>query len=132
MNLTTEEKRALANYKIEKADIVFTEATEVAKLEYWNLAANRLYYALFHAAAALMIIYGFSAKTHSGLISILGQKFVKEGILTKEDGILISRLQKMRQSGDYDDFFDWTKEDVMPMFDKTRLLLNKIKELIKP
>ena len=36
----------------------------------------------------------------------------------------------MRQSGDYDDMFDWTEEDVLPLFDKTEALLQKMEKLI--
>ena len=36
----------------------------------------------------------------------------------------------MRQSGDYDDMFDWTEEDVAPLFEKTEALIQKMKELI--
>ena len=32
----------------------------------------------------------------------------------------------MRQSGDYDDFFEWTEEDVRPCFEKTEQLIHKI------
>lgn len=36
----------------------------------------------------------------------------------------------MRQSGDYDDMFDWTVDDVAPLIPKTETLLNSIKKLV--
>ena len=36
----------------------------------------------------------------------------------------------MRKSGDYDDLFDWTEEDVIPLLDKTEQLIQKIEKLI--
>jgi len=36
----------------------------------------------------------------------------------------------MRQTGDYDDFFDFTKEDVLDLIEPTKQLINKIKSLV--
>ena len=99
-------------------------------MSHWNLVANRMYYALFHMASALLIDKGFMSKTHSGVICILGQEFVTKGLLSSDDGRLISRLQNMRQSGDYDDMFDWREEDVLPLFEPVDVLLKKMKKLI--
>lgn len=49
--------------------------------------------------------------------------------MTKDEGRLISRLFNMRQSGDYDDLFDWT-EEVQPFFDKTKVFLVRMENLI--
>lgn len=130
MSLTIEERQALVEYRLEKSARTLIEAQDNARLGHWTLAANRLYYALFHAACALLVSKGLTAKTHSGIITLLAQKFVKGGFLTREDGALIARLQNMRQSGDYDDFFEWTEEDVKPMFPRTDQLLRKIQTLI--
>lgn len=130
MALSIEEKRAIINYRIQKAQNTMIEAKDNANLKHWNLVANRLYYAVFHMASALLIDKGFTAKSHNGIFCILGQEFVTKGVLSKEDAKLASRLQNMRQSGDYDDMFDWTEEDVFPLFDKTGTLLQKMEELI--
>lgn len=130
MGLNLDEKKAILNYRIQKAEKALVEAKDNAKLEHWNLVANRLYYAVFHIASALLIDKGFTAKSHNGIFCLLGQEFVRKGLLDREDAKLASRLQNMRQSGDYDDMFDWTEEDVLPLFGKTELLIEKMKGLI--
>lgn len=130
MALSLDEKRAILNYRIQKAEKALIEAKDNATLAHWNLVANRLYYSVFHMASALLIDKGFSAKSHNGIFCILGQEFVCKGFLSRDDAKLASRLQNMRQSGDYDDMFDWTEEDVMPLFEKTESLIQKMKELI--
>ena len=50
--------------------------------------------------------------------------------MTRDDGRLVSRLQNMRQSGDYDDLFDWEEEDISPLFEPTNKLLEKMYALI--
>lgn len=74
--LTTDERKALVIYRIEKAKSVFKEAKDNAQLEHWNLAGNRLYYTVYHMAHALLLYKGFSAKTHAGTIHLIGQKFI--------------------------------------------------------
>ena len=78
----------------------------------------------------MLIAKGISSKTHKGVISLFGKEFVKTGILTRDEGDLYSRLYNMRQSGDYDDLFDWTKEEVNPLIEKTAALIEKIESLI--
>ena len=106
------------------------EARDNAKMKHWSLAANCLYYALFHIASALLVDKGYTSKTHSGILCILGQEFVAKGLLGSEDGRLVSRLQNMRQSGDYDDLFDWEEEDILPLFEPVEKLLDKMLNLI--
>ena len=105
MPLEKEERDILIDYRHEKADKAIIEAIDNARLGHWTLAANRLYYAVFHAASALLLSRGFSAKTHAGTIHLLGQKCRGEGMLSNEEYSFISRLQNMRQMGDYDDLF---------------------------
>lgn len=130
MGLSLDEKKAILSYRIQKADKALVEAKDNAELEHWNLVANRLYYAVFHMASALIIDKGFTAKSHNGIFCILGQEFVRKGLLDREDAKLASRLQNMRQSGDYDDMFDWTEDDVLPLFEKTEILIEKMKGLV--
>ena len=130
MGLNIDEKKAILNYRIQKAEKALVEAKDNANLGHWNLVANRLYYAVFHITSALLIDKGFTAKSHNGIFCILGQEFVRKGLLDREDAKLASRLQNMRQPGDYDDMFDWTKYDVLPLFEKTENLTEKMKGLI--
>lgn len=130
MTLSIDEKKAIISYRVQKATDSLREAEDNAKLGHWSLAASRLYYAAYHMASALLIDKGFVSRTHSGVIHLIGYEFVSKGFLTKEDGRLFSRLFNMRQSGDYDDLFDWTEEEVIPFFERTKVLLNNMRTLI--
>ena len=98
---------------------------------HWTLAANRLYYAAYYASSAMLVNAGYSAKSHEGTIGMIGQHYVKTGILANEDGTLLARLQNMRHTGDYDDFMDWTQADVEPYISKVEEYVKKIKSIIK-
>lgn len=62
---------------------------------------------------------------------MIGLSFVKEGLLTSDDARLVGRLFSMRQTGDYEDLFDWEEEDVSPLIPKVEDFINRITELIK-
>ena len=130
MSLTDEERKAIVVYRLEKADDALVEARDCAALGHWTLTANRLYYAAYYASSALLISGGYAAKTHEGTIGMIGQHYVRTDILSNEDGILLARLQNMRHTGDYDDFLDWTKEDVEPFIPKVEAFIEKIKSII--
>lgn len=76
-------------------------------------------------------IYGEISKTHNGTFSIFSKNFIATGLLSKEEGSLYRRLFTMRQTGDYDDLFDWEEEDVMPIIPLVSDLLKKMKTLIQ-
>ena len=60
MPLSIEEKKSIIAYRVQKADSVFIEASDNATMNHWNLVANRLYYAVFHMASALLIDKGWT------------------------------------------------------------------------
>lgn len=128
--LDSQQRRDIIQYRIEKSYKSLDEATAVAKLQYWNLTGNRLYYSVFHMASALLLDKGMSAKTHAGVILLIGEKFIATGLLDKSYGKLFSRLYELRQSGDYDDMYDATEEEVLPYFEKVRKFLDEMKKLI--
>ena len=56
---------------------------------HWTLAASRLYYAAYYASSALLVSAGYTAKTHEGTIGMIGQNYLRAGILEKEDGAFL-------------------------------------------
>lgn len=130
MSLAKEEIEAVVPYRKEKAYNTLKEAEDMIDTKHWNLAIQRLYYACFYMASALLMSRGINARTHNGVVGQLGQNFVSKGFLTKDEGRLYSRLLQNRITGDYNDFFDFTREDVAPLLEPTRNLLIKIDELI--
>lgn len=130
MPLNDEERKAIVAYRLEKANGTLVEAKDCATMQHWTLAANRLYYAAYYACSALLISNGHQAKTHEGTLGMIGQNFIKTGILPKEDGAFLARLQNMRHTGDYDDFLEWTQDDVEPCIPKVEDFIGRVKGII--
>lgn len=131
MSLSDEERRAIVNYRIEKAHVAMEDANQMAMLQRWSAAANRMYYAVYYAATALLISNGYTTRTHSGMITQINVHFVLHGILTKADGRLINKLFDLRQEADYDDFIDADEDDIKEYMPQVKTLIEKIISLIQ-
>ena len=84
MSMNAEERKAVVEFRLEKAQRAYEQACGVVEKSYWETIANRLYYAAFNAVSALLISYGYSAQSHSGVIHLCGQHFVKAGIFPEK------------------------------------------------
>ena len=59
--MNTEDVKVIVAYRKEKAYATLREAEDMIETEHWNLAMQRLYYACFYMASALLISAGISA-----------------------------------------------------------------------
>lgn len=130
MSLSEEERRAIVLYRIEKAKASLDDINKVFPLEVWGIIANRMYYALYYAASALLIHDGHKVGTHKGVISLFNLNYVKEGPLSREDGALFANVFAFRQGSDYDDFIDASEEDIKRYLPRVEKLIDKIIALI--
>lgn len=130
MTLTPEDRQAVIDYRIERSQMAFKEAQYVAYGKFWNLTANRLYYSAFYICEALLLSNQITTSSHAGVSRMMNLHYVKTGKLEKEEGELLGRLFRMRQTGDYDDLSDWTEAEIMPLFPFVQQLINKIRSLI--
>lgn len=84
--------------KVIKAYEKSLELLKVAKLNYDNNfysdSINRSYYAVFHAANALLIKKGIFAKTHNGTIRKFGLEYIANDDFSKEIGKFFTNLEK--------------------------------------
>ncbi|MDP2113040.1 MAG: HEPN domain-containing protein [Bacteroidota bacterium] len=119
------------NYRLNRAKETILEVETLIQNEFWNTAINRLYYACFYAVGALLIKNGIETSSHSGCRQKFGQLFVQTGKINKDLARLYTDLFEKRQKGDYNDFFDFDGDTVCRLFEPSKLVINKIEELIK-
>ena len=118
------------SYRIDKAEEVYSAAVLLYNAGQWNSAINRLYYACFYAASALLLKRGVGAKSHGGVIAKFSENIVRTGEMSAEEYRVYSKLLNWRTKGDYSDMFDFTEEDVASVMVPTRTFLDKVKQLI--
>ncbi len=128
--MNQEDRNAIVKYRIEKSIQTFNEIEILVKAELWNTAVNRLYYACYYSVIALLIKNNIDTQTHAGVRQMFGLHFIKTEIIDKDLGKYFSNIFNMRQTGDYDDFFDYTRDDVIELIEPAKQLINRIKELV--
>lgn len=131
MGLADEDRREVVAYRIERASIALEQAKINRQQSCLEVVANRLYYAAYYAATALLIADHIRTHSHDGTIGQFGLHYVKTGVFPKEMGHLFNNLFQMRLTGDYDDFFGLTEEDVIPMIEPTEAFIKVVTELAK-
>lgn len=87
---------------LNKADHAVTSAMDQLSRGDVEGAANRAYYAMFHAArAALMSAGETGIGSHGTVIGNFGLRFVRTGLVNPDHGRAINEAQKLRILSDY-------------------------------
>jgi len=128
MSLSEEERRIMVELEIERAEKIMLQFPTLVEQKYWDTLVNRMYYAVFHAVSALMIHNVIQVHTHRGALIAFNKEFVRTGIFSAEEGHLFSKLESMRERGDYNCFIDATEDEVLPLIEPLKALVSKIKE----
>ena len=77
--LTNEAYEALSKYRQERAHETLEEIPFLREKGYYGTAINRLYYACYYAALAMLAKHHIASSTHSGVKTLLGLHFVSKG-----------------------------------------------------
>jgi len=115
MGLKEEERKDIVKFRLEKANETLAEVPVLIENKFHRTAANRLYYACFYAATALLINDGIETHTHSGVKTMLGLHYIKENKIEKMFGTMYDQLFYLRQTGDYGDWVT-IEEDVVESY----------------
>jgi len=115
---------------IEKAERKLKVAKSLFSESYCEDALSRAYYSIFLATEALLLTKGLSAKTHSGLLSLFSEHFVKTGVIEEQYYRVIVKSKDLRENGDYDAFFEPTFEETEQVINDAKKFLDRIKEIL--
>ena len=130
-SLDLESRDSLIAYRIERAYGSLKEAKLMAEGGFYNASINRLYYACYYMAVALLLKNNISAQTHSGVKTMLGMHFTSKGKLSISASKIFATLFEKRHSSDYDDFVYCDQEMFDELYPKAEAFIGEIKELIK-
>ena len=96
----------------------------------YDTSANRSYYAIFHAARAVLALEGLDFKKHSGVISNFQMRYIKTGIFDKQLSNIIKSAFSLRTESDYEDFYVIAKADVENQVREVDIFYHAISEYI--
>ncbi|MBO5635902.1 MAG: HEPN domain-containing protein [Acidaminococcaceae bacterium] len=120
------EQDVLSKRRMEQAKQCLVSADTLLKINDLRGAVNRAYYAVFHAMRSVLILEGKDFAKHSGVISYFRREYIKTGIFTVDISDTITELFNNRSSGDYDDYFDFTEEEVRDMIGEAEQFVSVI------
>ncbi len=123
-------QKILVSLQTEKAKRFLTQADEMANLKHWDLAANRYYYACFHAVQALFIAKGVNAHTHAGINTQFSLHFVKTGVVDISYGSFLARMFQLRQKADYNCAYEVSESEVQEIVELTHNFVKTIISMI--
>lgn len=104
--LSSENRKDIVRYRLERAEESIKEAKYTYEASMYNLATNRLYYACYYAASALLIFDGVEASTHNGVKTQFSKLYILTDIFPRELGTILNVLFNLRHSTDYEDFIN--------------------------
>jgi uncharacterized protein (UPF0332 family) len=124
------QKKELINYRLARAKETLNEVEWNIEKDFLSSAINRLYYASYYSIIALLTYYDIDTKTHSGVKQMFGLHFIKTGIVNSDSGKFYTDIFNMRHKGDYDDFIEFKKEDVLDLLISDKNLFLSIESIL--
>jgi uncharacterized protein (UPF0332 family) len=123
-------RSAIARNWLDKALSAF-EIAEVC-LEKKNLIScvNRMYYAAFYAASAILANEGKEYGKHTAVRAAINRDFIKIGRMPPEYGDYYNRLFDDRLAGDYEPATRFSYEEVRDLLVKTREFIGWCETLV--
>ena len=128
--LKDHERIDVVKYRIENAQRTLDEVKELQKLEFYNTAANRLYYAAFYAACALLVANKITTNSHDGVRQMFNLHFVKTGEFPSYFGKYYNELFNGRTTGDYEDLFNHDAESIDRLYPLAQEFIAAVKEKV--
>ena len=116
----------ISKVRLEHAKECLQDAKLLLAGESYRSAANRAYYAVFHAMRAVLALDGVDMKHHSGIISAFRRLYIKTGIFDVSLSELISELSTMREGSDYNDFFIVSKTETIEQVQSAEFFLTAV------
>ncbi len=123
-------RETLVRYWMDKARRSLNAARREFEEQNYDFCANRLYYAVFYAVSAVLILQGKSFKKHSGVRAALHRDLIKPGIIPEEYGTLYDALLRDREEIDYIAFVEPDPEVIKEEIIKVGELLNILADII--
>jgi uncharacterized protein (UPF0332 family) len=90
---------------------------------------SRAYYAMFHAARALLYLYGVEPRTHEGVIREFSRIITEEKLMDKKFGRNLRQVFETRESGDYRVGVIFEEEDAKDVLEKAKEFVMQIKKI---
>jgi hypothetical protein len=93
-------------------------------------SVNRAYYAIFHAASALLVLDGKRFKKHSAVISFFGKEYVNTGVVPREYQDVFNKMFEIRNIVDYDYDAIVSREEAILHNERAKEMVDFLEKLV--
>jgi len=125
-----ENRKEIIHYWIEKAMDSLAASQDELKAGRFSFSVNRIYYACFYSASAVLLQKRLRFQKHSGVRAAFHQHLVKAQLISREYGKFYDEIFEARQRGDYLELVSFEKKQVEAWLKKARLFVDAIGSLI--
>jgi uncharacterized protein (UPF0332 family) len=116
---------------LERADDCIKDAELLLSAHRYSAAVGRDYYAMFHAATAVLLKRDIKRHSHQGLISAFGQFIVKTGQVDPRFHKYIAEAFDLRQESDYQPLVEITEQQANKVLERAREFVEICRNLCK-
>jgi uncharacterized protein (UPF0332 family) len=122
---------ALISYRMERSRESIRAAEIMLENEMLTISMNRVYYSMFYAVQALLVLHKVSFSKHGQVKGYFNRELIKTGIFSVDMGKLYNKIFEYRQKFDYVDFAVPDRDMVSEYIEKAREFNSTIKEYIQ-
>jgi uncharacterized protein (UPF0332 family) len=131
MTILENDRKSLVLHKIQKAAQTLGELPVLVENGFLATAVNRAYYSVFYAVSALALLHSFSTSKHNQLIGWFNRNIIKSNILDRQYGDIYRQLYELRRKGDYDDYIEFSSDDIRILAEQANDFVRKITSMIE-
>lgn len=113
-------------HRLSKSQRALSEAELLLGGGFGTGVVNRIYYALFYSASALLLLEGNASSKHSSVLSLFNRLWIKPGRLPKEMGAFYVAMFDRRQKGDYWDLAEFDRADLESWLSEARAFVGQV------
>ena len=122
---------ALISYRMERSRESIRAAEIMLENEMLTISMNRVYYSMFYAVQALLVLHKVSFSKHGQVKGYFNRELIKTGIFSVDMGKLYNKVFEYRQKFDYVDFAVPDRDMVSEYIEKAREFHSTIKENVQ-
>lgn len=129
--MTEDSTQKFVKASLNRANEALRAAHLLLKSGEFKDSVSRAYYAMFHAARALLNQKGVTAKTHKGTQQMFDLHIIKNNVLSRKYGELFRKAFNQRQKSDYEVYTKFNKNEAEETINNSEDFVKTIEKLLK-
>lgn len=118
----------LARYRLQKAVENLQEANHLYDVKLYSGANNRIYYSIFNAILAVHSLDNRTTSSHKRAIGEFNRIYIHGGVFPKEYSKEITKIEMVRHSSDYDNFYTADANETKNNYDFAKKFLADVEQ----